>query len=339
MRAAIVETAKRGLESVRSQRREDRELLKKAAADSGLREIAPGQIAEALEAHRRHVDAVVKLLPGVGPYTTSAGYPVPPKDGTKYPDWFRRQVIGHMKDAEPIIASEVGKIRSPADRLAAVLAIAGDDPKPDRIKPYEAKIILFYLLPEAKRRELTGSLKIRFDIRDILPANSPKLKVCAASPYDCTIMTDSYVYGALRNSAMSLQKGELLDNAYGTGADCSSFVQQAFEGGGIPASAFHSPISTELMLLGRMPGYKQGLLSIKPVRHEKDLLPGDAIVWDGHTQLFIGYDESLEPRVIEEVGDRRRTAVESRARFTDSGQGCGTPTQVFARMRAEKLPL
>ena len=321
IRARIVQAAWSAIASVRARRLQDLVVLREAWADSRETGMTVDSARTALGDLKTHVAGVateVGVFGGQG-YRTWNQHWVPEEE-SHYGQWLNRQVVGYATRYEPQILAWVREFGNPSQTLGRLFQVAADATVfedsladgPDGLSSYEAKVLLFYALPLESRRRLIHRLTLRFDIRDIVPSEELARFSDAhrESAYGCSILMDGYFYGALRSNARGLLK-DSVEGAFGVGIDCSTFVQETYESAGFPATAFKSPISTSSMIEGEMSGLRDGTFEVSRLVSESGLVAGDAILWPGHVQVFLGRDESGRLRIAEALGRRFKTLRES----------------------------
>lgn len=319
----VVEAALDALHTVRERRLRDQRSIAEAFLAAGIDGLSADQAGEALRSFQRHAASIVSLMaPHAGrSYRTWNDLAVPAEE-SHYSDWIDRMVLGYAVRHEPEILAWIGTLGDPRAILAGLLeAAAADSPAGDGfaegpatgITAYEAKLVLFHALPLPERRRLAPALELRFDLRDVTPAGA----TLPIDLQDRSLLTDGYFYGALRLNARRLLHGA--GGALGMGIDCSSLVQETYEQAGFAAAAFKSPTSTASMIAGDLPGLREGAFVCEPLRSADRLRPGHAIVWRGHTQIYLGRGAAGELHVVEAVGRRFKTVREIRFRLEDAG--------------------
>ncbi len=321
VRARIVQAAWSAIASVRARRLQDLGVLREAWADSREMGLTVDSARIAIQELKTHVAGVATEVGVFGGrrYRTWNQHWVPEEE-SQYGQWLNRQVVGYATRYEPQILAWVAELGGPSQTLDRLFQVAADATVfedsladgPDGLSSYEAKVLLFYALPMELRRRLIHRLALRFDIRDIVPEEelSRFSDAHGESTYGCSILMDGYFYGALRSNARGLLS-DSTEGAFGMGIDCSTFVQETYERAGYAATAFKSPISTTCMIDGEMSGLRDGTFEVSRLVSEGELVAGDAILWPGHVQIFLGRDGSGRLRIAEALGRRFKTLRES----------------------------
>lgn len=297
-----------------------------------------------------HMTAVInRLAQPARAYTTWNGVGVNPSLYT-FKSWYSSMVLDRVRDLVAKVGTAAGS-PAMADQLHEIATATYPLYFSESATPltgFEARGLLYYALPLATRKRLVSELHIRFDIRDVASNSTPGLAntpftrldgLCAANAYDCSLLTDAYLYGAMLPSMDGLMGGFPSNPRLtkGNGIDCSTWVQWNYLKAGIGERAFPFRITTGAMIADpeltdnsevveacQKTGQCDPFFRTEPIKSEWDLVPGDAIVYTGHTRIFLGYNDAGDFLVSEAVGGRRRAVVESAVNVYADGK-CVTP--------------
>ena len=326
IRARVVAAALQAVTTVQERRLRDLKRIAESYHRVGVARLAFDDARAALLEMRAHLSQIAeraKTFEGRD-YLTWNQQVVPGRE-SHYGQWMTRQVIGYALKYEADILRRLAELQDASRIFVELFGIAATDSffvdsladGPTGIAGYEAKMILYYALPLEERRNLASRLELRFDLRDV----SPSGEFQDSPVYEHTILMDGYFFGALRNNAKGLLQNlsQKPEQVLGMGIDCSTFVQEVYERAGYPPHSFKSPISTESMIDGEMPGLQDGTFQVERLLSDNGLIPGDSILWPGHVQIFLGRDTEGRLRIAEAVGRRFKTVRESTLPLHEAG--------------------
>jgi hypothetical protein len=331
--------------TVEKKRRLDLKELEEELKAKKITSISAADVQTTVNEFRSHVDSAMVIMNKSAPDIVSD----PKNIENSYLIWFQKFVGGAMVKNFAKVGPQLKlkSFKSDKERFIFLNARANttDNGKEysDGITPYMARMVLtFYLgkkMNEAQRDEYANRMELKYNITK---TGNDANRAIHQKTWAATIFHDGYIYGAPNKSGINILHTISTTPEDTCGIDCSLYVQRNLVDIGFTSKELGGRMTTAAMLENNYQGKFDKILLCS----ETQLLPGDILVKNGHTQIFRGYTKQkpVEFLLYEATGEENRNVRLNQFELYTEGSDCQQsrfttdPNKPYYALRLKKVP-